>query len=247
MAFASRGDVMATVEGLVRRVCENLNFPRSSGWTPNQADEGEDQHDPRWQHQYLHFGKLTYEQAMQRYGSDKPDRRIATRIHQVESWIPKELKSMLTRIENPIIEMLCFRAYTEDTATVSKFVTDFLDAPSASDFINNPDGAPGVTVFDSRKPVSGLAAFGFEAASKVEELFKPADGDVILLQARPNKPFSGGSTMLGRLRKDISQAAFARGLGKHPTSNEFSWITYFPLFSPVETPATSSYSTAPRL
>lgn len=107
-----------------------------------------------------------------------------------------------------------------------------MDSPEATPFISNPEGQPGIFIFDSRKPLQGLQPFGFEAAERLEDMYELEDGDLIVIQARKKEPFSGGSTLIGNLRLALHRAAVAKGLIPAPEGFEFLWITDFPLFSP---------------
>jgi aspartyl-tRNA synthetase len=113
-----------------------------------------------------------------------------------------------------------------------QFISGFLDAPSNARFLANPDGGPGVFIYDSSKPLQGLQAFGFEAAEEIERLLEPNNGDAIILQARAKSTFSGGSTALGDLRSALHRAAVKEGLLATPLGFAPLWITDFPLFSP---------------
>lgn len=57
-------------------------------------------------------------------------------------------------------------------------------------------------------------------------------GDLLVLQARPREPYSGGSTMLGRLRTAIHRAATAEGHIQNDPRHHYLWVTDFPLFTP---------------
>lgn len=107
-----------------------------------------------------------------------------------------------------------------------------MDSPDAIPFIENPDGQPGIFIYDSTKPLGGLFPFGFEAAQQLEELLELERGDILFLQARKNSAFSGGSTPIGNLRLALHRAAVARELIDPPTGHHFLWINAFPLFSP---------------
>ena len=58
---------------------------------------------------------------------------------------------------------------------------------------------------------------------------------MIVLQARPDVRFSGGSTALGRFMIGLHRAAVERGLKKLPQKLEFLWVIDFPLFTPTST------------
>lgn len=179
----------------------------------------------------LNFNVMRYEDAMSMYGSDKPDLRIWGKIQRVDGWIPPNLKQMLSSLQDPIVEML--RVQMEDTTPQRsrEFVASFMGSSAALPYVKNPHGMPGVTVFDPQKPLSGLASFGHEAAAKVEEILSPNPGDVIIVQARPDEPTSGGTTMLGNMRIDINRTAVEEGFSPPLTGCRPVWIVDFPLFT----------------
>ena len=211
MAFATGADVMEVVEGTVRALWKQLlsvdNLPSP-------------------------FPRLTYDQAMSRYGSDKPDLRLGSAIMRVDYMLPVDLVSKIGPHTDPIVEVLKV-PISEDGDVTRKFVTTFMDSPEAQPFIQNADGQPGIFIIDSRKPLQGLQPFGFEAAEQIEEILGLEDGDLLVLQARRNLPFAGGSTPLGNLRLALHKAAVKQGLLPAPTGFAFTWITDFPLFSPT--------------
>ena len=57
-------------------------------------------------------------------------------------------------------------------------------------------------------------------------------GDLIIMQARPNVRFNGGSTAIGRLRTLIHNAAVEKGYMTMPEGFEPLWVVDFPLFTP---------------
>jgi aspartyl-tRNA synthetase len=113
-----------------------------------------------------------------------------------------------------------------------KFVTSFMESPEAIPFLQNPEGQPGIFIYDEAQPLSGLQPFGFQAAEFVEQALNLEHGDLVVLQARKDEPYSGGSTTIGRLRLALHNAAVVGGLIPRPSGFEFLWITDFPLFSP---------------
>lgn len=113
-------------------------------------------------------------------------------------------------------------------AQTRRFVTSFMDSPESAPFWKNPAGQPGIFVYDVRKPLQGLHAFGFQTAEYLENSMDLEDGDLVVLQARPDAPFAGGSTPLGNLRLALHKAAAAHGL-LHPSDGfKFLWVTDFP-------------------
>lgn len=121
---------------------------------------------------------------------------------------------------------------SDDPKATRKFVSDFLDSPEGQPFLANTDGQPGVFVGDAAAPMRGLGALGYDFVMDTPEELSVDHGDLLILQARQNNPFSGGSTMLGNLRLALHKAAVAQGLIAKPEGFRFVWIVDFPLFTP---------------
>jgi aspartyl-tRNA synthetase len=155
---------------------------------------------------------------------------------------------MLTSIETPIIEACKFRL-NGSSQVVQNFISNFLDSPDAEAFTTNPDGPPGICVYDTKKPVQGLQVFGFEGAQNLRDFYEnipklPYEnedshdvaqtfdtGDLLIIQARENLPYSGGSTMLGKLRLAVYKAALEQKLIERDPLHRFLWVTDFPMFT----------------
>lgn len=212
MSFASGQDVMTCMEVLIRRLWQDLLSIELS--TP--------------------FLRMTYEQSMARFGSDKPDIRLVMHIHRVGHLLPADLVRMISSLTDPIVEVMLFPlgAHNSDPRATREFINKFLSSPEGMAFNNNPDGGPGIFVYDTKQPMQGLGPFGFEAAEEIERLLEPEPGDLIVLQARKNEAFHGSSTPLGNLRLALHKTAVAAGHVPAPTGFEPLWITDFPLFSP---------------
>lgn len=210
MSFASAKDVMRTVEAVVKRL-----------WT--ELLGATDLPDA--------FPRMSYEEAMSRYGSDKPDLRLGSGIQRIEYMIPVDLVKKIGPLNDPIVEVMKF-SISEDANETRKFVNTFMDSPEAQPFQQNPDGQPGIFIFDTRKPLQGLQVFGFEAAEALEDMLELEDGDLVVIQARPKADFSGGSTPIGNLRLALHKSAVKHNYIQPPTGFAFTWINDFPLFSP---------------
>lgn len=216
MAFATGVDVMECVENLIRRLWKEviqIDLPTS-------------------------FPRMTYEEAMSMYGSDKPDTRLGMPISQVRQLLPGDLISKISPLANPIVEAIVFPScelldLDTPAAILSKFTKDFLDSPEAASFHSNPSGGPGVFVFDPKQPLQGLHAFGFEGAMSITSTLSLEPGDLLILQARPNKTLTGPSTALGNIRLALHKAAVRFFRLPPPSSFAPLWITNFPLFTPT--------------
>ncbi|KAL9630213.1 MAG: hypothetical protein Q9204_004832, partial [Flavoplaca sp. TL-2023a] len=216
MSFAGADQVMFTIEELIRSVWST--FLKSDLPLP--------------------FPRMSYREAMSSYGSDKPDTRLGMQISRLDFLLPGDLISKISTLQTPIVEslMLRFEQSVSDALPariMQDFIAKFFDSAEGTAFLKNPDGGPGIFVIDSLKPLQGLQALGFEAAERVEGINQLEDGDLLVLQARPDEPFSGGSTTLGNLRLALHAAAVRQGLLKPPVGFAPLWVIDFPLFSPI--------------
>ncbi|KAL5119497.1 aspartate--tRNA ligase msd1 [Pleosporales sp. CAS-2024a] len=209
MAFASEEDVMTHTEAVLGALWKNcLQLP--VGEVP----------------------RMTYQEAMTSYGSDKPDLRFRATIQDITAHLPADLIEKITPLENPIVNAMRI-PISDDPKTTRKFVASFLDSPDGKLYLDNPHGQPGIFIGDISQPMQGLGPLGHQYVMEGPIDLAVDDGDLLVLQARPNAPLSGGSTMLGNLRLALYKAAITQGLIKPPNAEEFKflWITDFPLFT----------------
>ncbi|KAK4152245.1 tRNA synthetases class II-domain-containing protein [Chaetomidium leptoderma] len=249
MSFATGKDVMQTVESIVSDLASSLNSDFSvvkKGedvyLAPKKTLEATGQEDPTTHSRYMMppFPRMSYEEAMTRFGIDKPDLRIPFELHRVDHVLPRSFISMITHLDNPVVETFRFRpSQVEEGGQLPTpgFIDELMKTlPPA--LARNPDGAPVALVVDSSKPLRGLSPLGFEGAGALESgeagpnLSDLEDGDVLIFQARENKAFQGGSTAVGTLRTLLYQAAVANGLLPRDLSFQFLWVTNFPMFTP---------------
>lgn len=123
---------------------------------------------------------------------------------------------------------------SSDPKTTRKFISNFLDSPDGKPYLDNTHGQPGIFIGDSSAPMQGLGPLGYQYLMEGPEHLSIEHGDLLVLQARPNAPLSGGSTTLGNLRLALYKAAIAQGILPGPAKDDFKfvWITDFPLFTP---------------
>ncbi|RYP77216.1 hypothetical protein DL771_001265 [Monosporascus sp. 5C6A] len=190
------------------------------------------------------YPEFSYDTAMTAFGTDKPDLRITSRnasnITRIDPFLPRSFIEMITDLEDPIVEAVKFRLGKGTSPGHSaRFIREFMDALPNTPLKLTSGSTPGVFVIDPSKPVQGLSALGHEAAGRLAEMSTQyweqcAKGDIIIIHARKNEPFRGGSTDLGRLRTAIHANAVEKGL--IPKWHVFKpvWIRDFPLFTPED-------------
>jgi aspartyl-tRNA synthetase len=228
MSFASAEDIMKITERIIQVLWETFFqeniFPRQISpeeYTMRDVPDSAP----------LYFTRVTYHTAMKWWGSDKPDSRLGAKLRQIQDFLDPTLKSKITSLKDPVVDIM--RVATSSRPDITrKFITSFLEEPSAAPYMKNPHGSPSIFVFDPSKPMNGLSAFEHDAAEKIIERLQPKRGDLLVMQARPNRPFQGeSSTMIGNLRRDLHMALQREGMIREPRRHEFCWVTDFPLFS----------------
>ena len=212
MAFSTGEDVMNVIEHLVKKLWRRLL-------------EVELKDEP--------FQRMPYQTAMSLYGSDKPDLRLGSEIKRIDYMLPVDLVGKLGGLQEPIVEVMKI-PIADNPRDTRRFVTGFMDSPESRPFNQNPEGQPGIFIYDPRRPLGGLQAFGFEAAEQVEEMLGLEEGDLVVLQARKNAPFAGGATPMGNLRLALHKSAVTQGFKQSPSGFRFLWVHDFPLFKPSE-------------
>lgn len=221
MSFADQRTIFMTMEKVIRKLWEVMKNPIAVKHYQYYAANNRE-------HQASPFDELYYEDAMRSFGTDKPDRRIGSIIHQPED-IPQELINKITTIGNPVIDVMRFQV-SDDPSVSRKFIARFLESDAGSPFRPNPVSAPGIFIVDESKPMQGLSALGFEAAEKVKKLLELQNGDLVVITARANERMRGSSTVMGDMRLALFKAAVQERHRVAPTRDDFVWITQFPLF-----------------
>ena len=182
------------------------------------------------------FPRMTFHEAIEGYGSDKPDLRFSDRHIRIDHKTPADFISKISPLTQPLVEVMVLRSskcMPPSTKEVRAALVEFLDSPEALEFHRNPHGGPAVIVFDSSKALSGLSPLGFEAAEEIETLLSPNDGDILTFQARPDAPFVEGATSLGRFRSALQGFALRKGLIIPEKTWAPLWVIDFPLFTPT--------------
>ncbi|KZT32123.1 hypothetical protein SISSUDRAFT_1067175 [Sistotremastrum suecicum HHB10207 ss-3] len=171
-----------------------------------------------------HFPVITYAEAMNRYGSDKPDLRFGLEIQNITEILecsghPRRqddiLEALVVRSSETWLDERAFDLVLETNAVQKLRVTK----DNASDWL-----------------LDNASVFGFDpdtdhkALTQLNSHLRLQSDDVIYLSRRATIP-RGGWTELGRLRAQIG--SFSESTQSLPSQDRpyFLWVTEFPLFT----------------
>ena len=196
MSFADESDVMSVTEGLMVRFFRELKGVEIT--TP--------------------FPRIRYKEAIENYGSDKPDTRFGIQLHSISD----------------ICANTQFRIFSE---TVQKGgVVAGLTAPACASFSRSQ--IDGLTDFVKKLGAGGLVwirvsdgkmespvekFLGQDVLRKIAERMDTHDGDLVLIIS---DAWSKAYTILGALRLEIGRRLNVIDEGK----DQLLWVTDFPMF-----------------
>ncbi|PIL36817.1 hypothetical protein GSI_00507 [Ganoderma sinense ZZ0214-1] len=174
------------------------------------------------------FRVMTYNEAMGRYGSDKPDLRFGLEIQDVTSRLPEGLRAAL-EVREEVLEILVlanhpdhmpFRSSAGEAELPTSVERIEVTKGSASDWLSRSQ-----TV----QHVLSSSAPAMDASNLVTALGL-AEGGTVFLSTRSRRP-EGGWTSLGRVRLALAETAQRAGTLVLSDAPEFLWVTEFPLFT----------------
>ncbi|KAG2013916.1 aspartyl-tRNA synthetase [Coprinopsis cinerea AmutBmut pab1-1] len=169
------------------------------------------------------FKVMTYREAMERFGSDKPDTRFGLEIVNLSDL----LSGTPTPAGDDILECIVVRKSREPEYIAASRT---LEHPEAERWILTKSSVDNWllkskvarAIYDADLP---------EGAQKIlNEALQLQPGDHVYLSHRSRLP-KGGSTALGRTRLGIFETAQKRGDVTVTEEPHFLWITEFPLFT----------------
>jgi aspartyl-tRNA synthetase len=189
MSFPQQERIFEVVEPLVRRVCEVAGYPVTEA-----------------------FPRLTYAEAMRRYGSDKPDCRMPP-MHPVEDLAPE-----LANNGMPLVAI-----HVPGTGTPSRKERDELKAFGQE---------RGLRVYDDAKR---LERDNPEAMARIRERAGAVDNDLLFLatwagEPKGHRPEETVYQACGQLRLNCAQKFADRHGLLDPKNFRFLWVVDFPMF-----------------
>jgi aspartyl-tRNA synthetase len=196
MSFVDQDDVLVATEDMVAEVVRRVlgvSVPRP-------------------------FPRISYADALRRFGSDKPDLRIELEIVDLTDLAAS---SGVERFQQAVAAGGVLRAFrVPGRAAASRREIDELTA-----FIQAA-GAPGLATlaFGADGPKGALARrLSVDAAGAIASRTGAGDGDLVLLSAGPEL---ATATAMGRLRLEVADRYGLRGTGG---TLRFLWVLGFPL------------------
>jgi aspartyl-tRNA synthetase len=201
MSFIDREDMYKLIEGILKRTWKEtlgVDIP-----TP--------------------FPRMSYQEAMDRFGIDKPDTRFAMEIHDF----------------TPLFKNSAFKVFNGAANTLGSVVRA-INAKGLADLtqgeltnletIAKSQGAKGLAFIkveagEWKSPITKF--FSEEEKAALKTALKIEDGDIIFFAAAP---WEQASNVLGRIRLESAALLKAKGRLSLPTDQyNFLWVIEFPL------------------
>jgi aspartyl-tRNA synthetase len=202
MSFVDRGDMYALVEGMLKAIWKEAR--------------GIDIETP--------FIRLPFEDAMSRFGSDKPDTRFAMEIHDFSNALGK---SDFKVFSSAVAAGGCVKAFNgKGLAEISQGEMNSLET------VARALGAKGLAYIkvENGQWKSPILKFlsNREKAALAEELAME-DGDIVFFAA---DTWERACAVLGRIRLECRDLAVAKGkMTIAPDALNFLWVVDFPLMT----------------
>jgi aspartyl-tRNA synthetase len=216
LAFTDQNEIKSVIEGIIRKVWrESLGY------------------------QKIAFPVITYQEAMRKFGSDKPDTRYELHIHDITKYIhPSILKS--SGFKDPCVELISLdcNLSAKDLEILHSTITQESFKHYGGEII--PKNLI-LRKVSSRNDISEM--IWLLNGSEISEISKLiGHGENVFLNIRPGG-YRGGHTIMGRLRLLAAKMLMKKELLKVPSDSfKFLWVVDFPLFTPVENPGSTNDS-----
>ncbi|KAF9221899.1 hypothetical protein BS17DRAFT_784138 [Gyrodon lividus] len=173
------------------------------------------------------FRVMTYNEAMTRYGSDKPDTRFTMEIVDVSPLLPDHHQTSLANHGETLETLLVRRSESQPFFRANEVYKPD-NEPTVERIVITSDNL--LTWLCGRELASFRVPLSPEDHVVLNKALRVSAGDTIWLSRRRAVP-EGGSTALGRVRTQLFESAQSLGDYIPPASPHFLWVTEFPLFT----------------
>nr|CAG8481640.1 2690_t:CDS:10 [Entrophospora candida] len=176
------------------------------------------------------FPTISYEKAMSKYGSDKPDTRYEMEIKNISQYLSDILEN-----SSEIIECLVIKKSDNSILSQIKHLISSHNDPEiklSSDNIDLLKITPkNIDSWLSKSKIIQKSSLIKSSQDILTNVLNVEVGDLIVLNIR-NKFSSGSWTPLGRIRVIAAKLLQSKGLMKIDSSQyNFLWVDSFPLFT----------------
>jgi aspartyl-tRNA synthetase len=195
-SFVEAGDIFRLVEGLLREIflaTRNIDIP-------------------------VPFLRLTYQEAMNRFGSDKPDMRFATELVDLsELFRETQFKVFRSALDHGgVVKAINAKRFASVTTGQIEDLTNLAKLAGAK-------GLASIMVENGEWKSPIVKFFSPSEKSQLEHRLQIEEGDLILFGA---DSWDIVCTVLGRIRLKVAELT---GLNADPDALRFLWVTDFPL------------------
>ncbi|OQR99045.1 aspartyl-tRNA synthetase [Achlya hypogyna] len=202
MSFVSQRDIMETIEGMVKKI-----------WHTTSAPIDVD----------TKFPVMSFDEAMARYGVDKPDTRYGLEMHDVADLVPAEVFGDAASVRAINAKQLGLHGFSRKDISELEALSKRLSVDGKGAFVVkiDEDGAWKSSLAKKMAPEHTAA---FNARLDV------APGDVVLVAAGS---YTAVTTLLGRMRIQCAQQLYAKGFLQaelDPFNFHHLWVVDFPMF-----------------
>ncbi|ORX97830.1 aspartyl-tRNA synthetase [Basidiobolus meristosporus CBS 931.73] len=190
------------------------------------------------------FPRMSYYDAMSKYGSDKPDTRFAMEIADITSRFSQHFDSDETLIEAMVVKNGSSLFSNKESKEIEKMIkSEDSHLGNACSFVKIDQGNTGSWLAQTfLKPI--LSEQGDFQSRLLEELQATPNDAVVLCKRK--REYIGGSTAMGKVRLHCSKHLQEKGeLNIDPNQYNFLWVEGFPLFTPTQIPETGEIKYEP--
>ncbi|KAL9556630.1 hypothetical protein MBANPS3_001784 [Mucor bainieri] len=177
-----------------------------------------------------HFPHMTYNEAMSKYGSDKPDIRFDMKINEIGSYA-KDV------VGDDSIDCMVVKKGSALTGGDLKAMQKMLDLTDDKNFafvkINENNIHSWSSKCNSLRHSQHMSQS--QQLQQLNQSLGIEQGDLVLVHKRPSYLY-GGNTTMGRIRLHVSDLMQKKGLLTldQDEKYKFLWVESFPLFTPDE-------------